>query len=124
MQYEQLGLDIQQYQSRIAFLTPEIPRLEQRYSELLSKSSQMMLDNPVMNQTTSGGNYCWNGGFLTTGGGQASVKKKAIKQITDEAADTKETLDAYSDELQQKQNKLIVMKNAYEKMKAQRAAGN
>ena len=124
MQYEQLGLEIQQYQSRIAFLKPEIPRLEQRYTELLSKSSQMMLDNPVMNQTVSGGNYAWNGGFITTGGGQSAVKKKAIKQISDEAADAKETLDAYTSELQQKENKLIVMKDAYDKMKAQKAAGN
>ncbi|HCE44712.1 MAG TPA: hypothetical protein DET40_14315 [Lentisphaeria bacterium] len=123
MQYEQLGLEIQQCQARIAFLKPEIPRLEQKYTELLSKSSQMMLDNPVMNQTVSGGNYCWNGGFLTTGGGQATVKKKAIKQITDEAADAKETLGAYTAELQEKENKLIIMKNAYEKMKAQKAAG-
>jgi len=123
MQFEQLNIEIQQYQDRIAFLKPEIPRLEQRYDELLSKSSQMMLDNPVMNQTASGGNYFWNSGFITTGGGQTAVRKKAIKQIADEAADAKETLDAYKRELQEKENKLIIMKNSYEKMKAQKAAG-
>ncbi|HBC88598.1 MAG TPA: hypothetical protein DCZ94_16750 [Lentisphaeria bacterium] len=120
MEFDKLGIEIQQYQNRIANLKAEIPRLEQNYSSLLNKSSQMMIDNAVMNQTSTGGNFCWNGGFLTTGGGQTARKKEAIKQITDEAAETKETLDSDKKELQQKEDKLVVMKNSYEKMKAQR----
>ncbi|GEM_PF-3821892 len=120
-QFEQLGIDIQQYEARIVDLKAEIPRLEKTYYELLNKSSQMMIDNAVLNQTSSGGTTYWGNGFITTGGGQAARKKQAIKQITDEAADTKEQLESDKKELQDKQNSLVVMKSAYEKMKAQKS---
>ena len=121
MQFEQLGIEIQQYQNRIANLKAEIPRLEQSYSYLLSKSSQMIMDNPVMDQTSFGSDYFWNGGFITTGGGQGARKKEAIKQITDEAAETKDMLDSDRKELQQKGDRLVIMRSTYEKAKVRKA---
>ncbi len=123
MQFDQLGVEIQKYQSRIEFLSSDIPRLEKSYTELLSKSSQLSVDNADTN-TYYGGDCYWGSGFLTTGGAQATKKKQAVKKLSDQAADTKDELESDKQELQEKQSKLAVMKIQYDKLKDQRAAEN
>jgi hypothetical protein len=66
----------------------------------------------------------WNGGFLTTGGSSRanSTQKKAASTIGDAASTAKDKADSYRQELEKKQNDLIVMKKNYAKAKAQKKA--
>lgn len=137
-QVDQLDTEIQKTEARITLLKSEIIRLDKDSVYYTNKSTGLASllggrssdNNSNNNNNSSNGSVSgmgWNGGFFSTGGGSSSgdsTKKKTASTLGDAASTAKDKADSYRDELEKKQNDLVVMKKNYAKLKAQKKAEN
>lgn len=116
---EQLAEELEMAKIRIEFLKGEIPKLEQSYQQNLDKSAELA-GKDVSKPRAIGGTDTYGDGYSVimgnTGSRAESSKRRTLKLMSDELAETKKTLEAYKLELEDKQFQIIEMQKQLDAM--------